>query len=425
MGRETSTVSRREMLGRSAAMAAMASTQVFWPSWMPRLAFAPKNRAPRGDVLVAIFLRGGADGLNIVVPHGEKAYYDARPVINIARPDDNSADATKKALDLDGFFGLHPALNPLLPIFKGGQMLAVQAAGSPNPTRSHFDAMDSMERGTLGSQSLSSGWLARHLDSLDTGNNTALRAVGWGTALQASLRGSISATSVQSIANYHLAGRTEAAADMLKALNLMYSGDEQPLKVVSDQTQGVLELVSKINVASYQAANGAKYDTKSAFDMALMQTAALIKADVGMEVAAIDLGGWDTHHNEVLDLAKELTGLALGLSTFHTDMGDMKNITVVVMSEFGRRVQENASGGTDHGHGNMMMVMGGHVAKKPVVAEWPTLAPDKLTSGGDLNITIDYRDVLAEILTTRLNNPAMDAVFPGFKPTARGIVTQS
>ena len=425
MARETQTMSRREMLNRSMALAALASAQIAWPSWMPRLAFAPKNSAPRGDVLVAIFLRGGADGLNIIVPHGDTAYYKARPLINIARPDDNSADASKKALDLDGFFGLHPALDPLLPIFKGGQMTAVQATGSPDPTRSHFDAMDYMERGTPGNHTVASGWLGRHLESLDTSNGSPLRAVGWGSALQASLRGAVSATAIKSIVDYHLAGRADAATDMLKTLNSLYGGDDKSLQVIANQTQGVLDMVSKINVAAYTPANGAQYDNKKDFDMALMQTAALVKADVGLEVAAIDVGGWDTHQNEVLDIAKELTILANGLANFHNDLGDhMKNITVVVMSEFGRRVQENASGGTDHGHGNMMMVMGGHVAQKPVVAQWPTLAPDKLTQGGDLTITTDYRDVLSEILTVRLNNPAVDAVFPDFKPTVHGVVTK-
>jgi uncharacterized protein (DUF1501 family) len=181
--------------------------------------------------------------------------------------------------------------------------------------------------------------------------------------------------------------------------------------------------VTKVNIASYKPANDAQYDDKDEFDLALMQTAALIKADVGLEVAAIDVGGWDTHQNEVADLTKELTILGKGLAAFHADMGDaMQDITVVVMSEFGRRVQENASGGTDHGHGNMMLVMGGHVAPKPVIAQWPGLTTDKLVNG-DLAITIDYRDVLSEILSTRLNNPALDAIFPDFQPTLRGVVT--
>jgi uncharacterized protein (DUF1501 family) len=424
MARSVETLTRREMLNRSFALSALAAAQVAWPGWMPRLAFAPKTRAPRGDVLICIFLRGGADGLNIIVPHGENAYYEARPAINIARPDDSKADITNKALDLDGFFGLHPALSPLLPIFKGNQLVAVHATGSPDPTRSHFDAMDFMERGTPGSHALTTGWLGRHLASLDTGTNAPLRAIGWGSSLQQSLRGSISATAIQSIVDYHLRGRKEAADEMLAALNALYAADPAALKTAAEQTNAVLDLVSRVNVASYKAANGAQYDDNNEFDLALMQTAALIKADVGLEVAAIDLGGWDTHQNETADLAKELSGLGKGLAAFHADMGDaMQNITIVVMSEFGRRVQENASGGTDHGHGNMMLVMGGHVASKAVIAQWPGLSDDKLVNG-DLAITIDYRDVLSEILTTRLNNPAVDAVFPDFKPTPRGIVTK-
>jgi uncharacterized protein (DUF1501 family) len=433
MSRETQTVSRREMLNRSLALSALATAQLSWPDWMPRYAFAPANRAPRGDVLICVFLRGGADGLNVIVPHGDDAYYTARPTLNIAHPDDSKADRNKKSLNLDGFFGLHPALSPLLPIFKSNGMVAVHATGSPDPTRSHFDAMDFMERGTPGSHALSTGWIGRHLASLDTGTNAPMRAIGWGASLQASLRGAISATAIQSIVNYHLAGRKDMATEMLAALNSLYAADAATLKAVSDQTNAVLDLVSRINVADYKPTNGAQYEDNNQFDMALMQTAALIKADVGLEVAAIDLGGWDTHQNEEADLAKELTGLGKGLAAFYADMGDgMKNITVVVMSEFGRRVQENASGGTDHGHGNFMLLMGGHLVNKTVVADWPGLAPDKLVNlsndasitSGDLAITIDYRDVLSEILVNRLNNNVVDQVFPDFKPTLRGILTK-
>ncbi|MEP7288767.1 MAG: DUF1501 domain-containing protein [Chloroflexota bacterium] len=424
MSRETETISRRELLNRSFALSALAGAQVAWPQWMPRLAFAPKNRAPKGDVLVCVFLRGGADGLNIIVPHGEAAYYAARPVINVAHPDDNKADPSARALDLDGFFGLNPALAPLLPIFKGQQAVAVQATGSPDPTRSHFEAMDYMESGTPGGHALGTGWLGRHLASLDTGTNSPVRAIGWGSSLQQSLRGTISATAIKSIVDYHLAGNKNAANEMLATLNALYAADPATLKAVADQTNAVLDLVTRINIASYKAADGADYDDNNDFDQALMQTAALIKANVGLEVAAIDLGGWDTHQNEIADLTKELTELGKGIAAFHTDMGDlMKTVTVVVMSEFGRRVQENASGGTDHGHGNMMMVLGGHVVAKPVISDWPGLAADKLVNG-DLKITIDYRDVLSEIIANRLNNTALDQVFPNFAPTARGIVTK-
>jgi len=423
MARETRTISRREMLKRSAALAALASAQLAWPSWMPRLAFAA-NRAPKGDILVCVFLRGGADGLNVIIPHGDEFYYQARPTLALARPDDTKADKKGKVLDLDGFFGLHPNMDSLLPIFKGGQMVAVHAAGSPDPTRSHFDAMDFMERGAPGDHSIATGWLARHLNVIDYGTAAPLRAVGWGTALQASLRGTVNATALQSIANYHLMGRADVATEMLKTLNALYTADSNALKAAANQTNAALEIVSKVNIATYTPASGAKYD-QSDFHMALMQTAALIKADLGLEVAAIDLGGWDTHQNELQDIGNDLAELASGLAAFHADMGDqMKNITVVVMSEFGRRVQENASGGTDHGHGNMMMVMGGHVSAKPVITDWPTLAPEKLYNGDDLAITTDYRDVLSEILSLRLNNTALNEVFPNYTPKPRGVLTK-
>jgi uncharacterized protein (DUF1501 family) len=420
MSRDTKTVSRREMLNRSLALSALAGAQLAWPSWMPRLSFASKNRAPTGDVLVVVFLRGGADGLNVIVPFGEAAYHAARPSLKLARPDDSAADAARRVLDLDGFFGLHPTMSSVLPIFKAGELLAVHATGSPDPTRSHFDAMSYMERGTPGSYAITTGWLGRHLASLETGS-APLRAIGWGTALQQSLRGSISATAIKSIIDYHLQGRADAAADMLATLNALYAADAATLKTVADQTNAILDLVSRVNISSYVPRGGVEYDEQSEFDMALMQTAALIKADVGLEISAVDLGGWDTHQNQEADLLRLLTALSKGLAAFHADMGElMSRITVVVMSEFGRRLQENASGGTDHGHGNVMLVMGGNLINKPVIAQWPGLQPEQL-SDGDLAITIDYRDVLSELLTKRLNNPQAGVVFPDFTPTPHGI----
>ena len=217
-------LSRRELLRSSSAMLSAAAAQSALPAWMPRLAFAPAQQAARGDVLISIFLRGGADTLNMVVPHGEDAYYAARPKIAIPRPDDSAP--TAKVLDLDGFFGLHPALAPLLPVFQGGEMLAVHAAGSPDETRSHFEAMDFMERGTPGEYALASGWIGRHLATLNTGNTSPIRAVGWGTAVQAALRGSISPVAIKSIVDYHLNGDEQVAAQMLASLNRLYSLDD-------------------------------------------------------------------------------------------------------------------------------------------------------------------------------------------------------
>jgi uncharacterized protein (DUF1501 family) len=410
-------ISRREAIRRSAALAALASAQLALPAWMPRLAFAQDNLP--GDVLIVVFLRGGADSLNIVVPFGEDDYHAMRTRARIGRPDENSLPRDQKAIDLDGFFGLHPYADPLLPVFKAGHITAVHAVGSPDTTRSHFDAMSLMERGAQNDLAgLGTGWIGRHLNSFQTNNSSPTRAIGWGNTLQDSLRGAINATAMQSIIDYHLPGREDTAIAMMAALNSLYATAPENLRLAAEQTLAV----SKIEIADYKPENGALYyDTD--LDMSLMQTAALIKADVGLEVAAIDMGGWDTHQNQAYFLNPLVDNLTRALATFHADLGDrMNRITVVVMSEFGRRLKENASGGTDHGHGGAMLIMGGHVAQKPVVADWPGLSPDQLDRG-DLKITADYRDVLGEILAVRVNNKNLTEVFPGYTPTFRGVVT--
>jgi len=366
---------------------------------------------------VVIFLRGAADVLNIVVPHGEDTYYRARPTLAIPRPDDSSAGANGRVLDLDGFFGLHPALASLLPIFQGGELLAVHATGSPHDTRSHFEAMDYMERGTPGDYSLATGWIGRHLATLNTGNTSPLRAVGWGTALQAALRGASSPVALQSIVDYHLNGDPAQAALMSNALNALYSLETGSIYESALATRAAIDLLAGIDYASYIPQNGTTYP-ESEFGMALRQTAALIRAEVGLETACIDVGGWDTHVNQggaEGQQARLLADLANGLAAFHQDMG-VSGVSVVVMSEFGRRLQENGGGGTDHGHGGAMLVMGGSVIQTPVVARWSGLNTEALDNG-DLAITTDYRDVLAELLTRRLNNAALADVFPNFTPT--------
>ncbi len=411
-------ISRRDLLRRSAALASLGAAQSLLPSWMPRLSFAPKYQATRGDVLVCVFLRGGADTLNVVVPHGDEAYYAARPKLAIARPDDNTSAG--KTLDLDGFFGLHPALAPLLPIFSGGDMAAIHATGSPDPTRSHFEAMDFMERGTPGAHDVASGWIARHLSTLDTGNRSPIRALGWGPGVQASLRGPISAVAMQSIVDYHLGGNQAMADTLLASLNAIYAQDTDLLKSSAETTSATIDLVRHISAASYQPKNGAVYP-QTDFGSALLQTAALMRADIGLETACIDVGGWDTHVNQGGAQGQQavlLTTLADGLAAFHTDLGpEMSRLSLIVMSEFGRRVYENGGGGTDHGHGGAMLVMSGNLAQGPVVAHWPGLASETLVNG-DLAITTDYRQVLSELVSTRLHNPGLADVFPGFTPGA-------
>ena len=313
----TKTHSRREMLKNGAALAGLAVAWHALPGWMPRLAFAQPGNDVAGDVLVCIFLRGGADALNMIVPHAEDAYYEARPRLAIPRPDTSGSDP--KVLDLDGFFGLHPALSPLIPIFEGGDLTAVHATGSPHDTRSHFEAMDFMERGTPGTYDLSTGWIGRHLATRETHSDSLVRAIGWGTAAQVALHGSVSPIALQSIVDYHLAGDQQAAAYIMESLNGLYMLGDEALNKSAQTTQDALDVIASVGYENYVPQHGAEYP-ENPFALALRQTAALIRADVGLEAACIDLGGWDTHINQgsVQGMQAQLmTTLAEGLASFH------------------------------------------------------------------------------------------------------------
>lgn len=391
---------------------------VAMPRWLPNFQLADPHVGPRGDALVCIFLRGGADGLNMIVPHGDDTYYTRRPTIGIARPD---AAGDGRTVDLDGFFGLHPALAPLHPIYTAGNLALVHATGSPDESRSHFEAMELMERGAAASDY--TGWLARHLATLDTGNRSALRAVGMGNMLPASLSGAVSATALQSIADYHLRGREERAGEITAVLSALYNQREDLLTAVAWQTFAAMDILAQLPRVE-PGINGRSYPDTD-FGHALQTVAQLIHADVGLEIATLDLGGWDTHiaqgGAEGIH-AQLMQELAQGLAALHEALqSKLDSVTVVVMSEFGRRVQENAGLGTDHGHGNMMMVLGGGIVGNAVYANWPGLHPDQLEGPGDLAITTDYRDILGELLRKRLNNPLATAVFPGYTITERGI----
>lgn len=384
-----------------------------YPAWMPRVHLAAPHIGPRGDTLVAIFLRGGADGLNIAIPHGDEHYYSLRPTIGVARPDDTRAEF--KVADLDGFFGLHPSLSPLVELYRADALAVIHATGAPDETRSHFEAMAFMERGaTTGGEY--SGWLARHLATLDTGNASALRAVAIGEMLPASLTGTVNATALQSIGDYHLQSDKESAARVKEVLAELYRQQNDLLSGVAEQTLASIEVLSQIDIHNYQP-TGRAYP-EGEFGMAMQAVAQLIRADVGVEVACVDLGGWDTHAAQGGGrglMARNLEQLAIGLAAFYEDLQALSSgVTVVVMSEFGRRAGENAALGTDHGHGNMMLVMGGAIAGGQVFARWPGLAPEQLVGPGDLDITIDYRDVLGEILRKRLNSPDLSSIFPGY-----------
>jgi uncharacterized protein (DUF1501 family) len=395
------------------------------PSWMPRLSFSPAHTAPRGDTLVVVFLRGAADILNLVVPHGDDAYYRARPTLGIARPDDNLQSSNLRTIDLDGFFGFHPSLKPLLPAWQQKQLAIIHACGAPDESRSHFKAMELMERGCEDEKGPASGWIGRHLATLNTGNQSPLRAVGFGELPIRSLTGGVPITALRSIGDFHLGGDMRALAQMQAALNSLYVGNDQ-LSIIGQETLEVMDTIATLDPLGYTPATDLLYP-ETDFGLGLKQIAMLIKANVGLEVAAIDLGGWDTHFAQggsegyMANLMKELSN---GLAAFHADTTDQANqLSVVVMSEFGRRLAENGSLGTDHGHGSLMMLMGGNVVGGKVHGQWPGLSEGQLVGPGDLAVTTDYRDVLAEVVSKRLNNKAVNQIFPNYTATMRGIVT--
>lgn len=398
-----------------------------WPQWMPRLAFAPAQTGPRGDVLVCVFLRGAADALNMIVPHGETIYYRQRPSLAIPRPDDANTATRRRAIDLDGFFGLHPALSPLHSLWQAEHLAIVHAVGSPDESRSHFKAMELMERGVEDKRGPASGWLGRHLVTWDTGNHSPLRGVSVGEMVARSLRGPVPATALRSIADFHLGGDPKAIAEMQSALSALY-GMGDPLDPFAAEAMQTLEAVGAIDPAAYRPAGGAVYPD-DAFGLGLRQVAMLIKADAGLEVACLDVGGWDTHiaqgGSEGL-MATLLQSLAQGLSAFYLDLAEQTDrLLVVVMSEFGRRLKENGGRGTDHGYGSAMLLLGRNVAGGRVHGRWPGLAPEQLVGPGDLAATTDYRDILAEIILRRLNNPHLDEVFPAYRPSFRGVTRQA
>jgi uncharacterized protein (DUF1501 family) len=390
------------------------------PTWMPRLAFTPQNSAPRGDALVVVFLRGAADVLNMVVPHGEDAYYRLRPSLGIPRPDDAKAKQTARAIDLDGFFGLHPAMGSLLEAWQSQHLAIIHACGAPDESRSHFKAMELMERGVDDERGPASGWIGRHLATLNTGNTSPLRAVGMGTRPQRSLSGTVPVSALRSITDFHLGGDPHALQQMRAALSTVYEND-----VLGQDTLSIMDTLETLDPLTYNASRNADYPD-SEFGLALKQTAMLIKAEVGLEVSAIDVGGWDTHFAQGSTnglMPNLMEDLAEGLAAFHADMHDhMKDLTIVTMSEFGRRASENGSLGTDHGHGSMMMVLGGNVLGGKVHGEWPGMREGELIGPGDLAVTTDYRDVLSEILMKRLNNPATDEIFPDYQPHLLAVI---
>jgi uncharacterized protein (DUF1501 family) len=400
-------VSRRYFLKSGGiAMVGMASL----PAFLQRAIAA--THAPSKKKMVVLFQRGAMDGLNVVVPFEERTYYEMRPTIAIPGPRRDGADA---AIDLDGFFGLHPSLQPLLPLFRDGQLAIVQAVGSPDPSRSHFDAQDFMESGTPGLKATDDGWLNRALQSMPEEEPSPFRAVAFGPYLPLTLQGTTPALAIPDLKQFKMYGPQQTVEGGFEA---MYAQSvDQVFRGVGQEAFEAIDQLKKINPDKYQPESGAQYP-KSRFGQNLQEIAVLFKADVGLETAFLDSGGWDHHVNEggvEGQLSNLLRDLAQGLAAFHQDMGDrMGDVIFVSMSEFGRTARENGNRGTDHGHANCMFVMGGSIKGGRVYSRWPGLSEDQLYQGRDLAVTTDYRSVLGEIISKHLGDCELKAVFPGF-----------
>jgi uncharacterized protein (DUF1501 family) len=385
----------------------------FAPTFLARTVAAADARR---RVLITIFQRGAVDGLNMIVPHGERAYYTARPTLAIARPG-GSSDA---AVDLDGFFGLHPRLAPLKPFFDARQMAIVHACGSPDGTRSHFDAQDYMETATPGVKSTQDGWLNRYLHAREHQAATPFRAVALAPQLPRALQGLEPALAIGQIAQFGIRG---GGGDMVQSSfeSEYAAAADSVLHSTGREAFDAIKMLKSANLGQYTPANGAEYP-RSPFGEALKQIAQLIKADVGLEVAFAESGNWDHHVNEgaaVGILANRLDDLARGVSALVRDLGDrMQDVVVLTMSEFGRAVAENGNRGTDHGHGNAMMIIGGPVRGGKVYGRWPGLAQEQRYDGRDLSVTTDFRSVFAEVVHGHLGLADTRPVFPGFTATS-------
>src|SRR3954452_10015541 len=385
-------VSRRVLLKNGAF--ALVSIG-FAPSFLARTAAAAGGRRSRR--LIAIFQRGAVDGLSVVVPFGEREYYRARPSIAIPRP-----GGVDGALDLDGFFGLNPRLAPLKPLWDRRELAIVHACGSPDATRSHFDAQDYMESATPGVKSTGDGWLNRYLQARRAQQDSAFRAVALTAQLPRMLQGTAPALAMSQIAAFGVRDYAASAS-------------------FEEQYQAAAKTLKAADPARYQPEHGADYP-RSAFGQALRQIAQLTKADVGLEVAFAEVGGWDTHVGQGAaqgQLATRLDDFGRSLAALVTDLGDrMADTVVLTMSEFGRAVNENGNRGTDHGHGNAMMIIGGGVRGGRVYGKWPGLAMDKRYDGRDLAVTTDFRDVFGEIVTRHLGLSDTHTIFPGYAASA-------
>ena len=410
-------VSRRLFIRNGGVtLATVGLAPVFGPAFLRRTAFAaePVMSAGGRKTLVCLFQRGAVDGLNMIVPHGDPDYYTLRPTLAIPR----TGAGGNSVVDLDGFFGLHPALAPLKPVYDAGHLAVVHACGSPDSSRSHFDAQDYMESAVPGDKTVTNGWLARTLAACpeDRAKVTPLRAVSMTSILPRSLHGDLDALAIPNLATFGIGGRRDNP--IAAGFEKMYAGENgDVLHASGREAFEAIRMLKRVDPRKYVPSGGAIYP-RGGIGESLKQIAQLIKAKVGVEVAFADCGGWDTHVNQggaQGQLATRLAELGQALAAFHMDLGDaMKDVLLLTMSEFGRTVRENGNGGTDHGHATSFLMMGGPVKGGKVYAAWPGLAPDKLNDGRDLAMTTDFRDVFAEAAVRHLGAANLKAIFPKF-----------
>ncbi|HEV2883697.1 MAG TPA: DUF1501 domain-containing protein [Pyrinomonadaceae bacterium] len=387
------------------------------PSFLQRAVLAEGRERITGGrrkTLIAIFQRGAVDGLNMVVPFGERAYYDARPSIAIPKPDGGSAEA---AINLDGFFGLHPSMTPFKPLWDSKRLAIVHAAGSPDNTRSHFDAQDYMESATPGRKGTPDGWLNRYLQSKGDPERSLFRAVSMTQTTPRVMQGKAPTLAISNLADFNIrAGQNSASVQ--GGFEAIYDQTVDVLGGTGKETFEAVNYLKKVNPAQYRPENGAQYP-RTPFGNSLLQISQLIKAGVGLEVAFTDVGGWDTHVNQGNSrgqLSNLLQQFSNGIAALYADLGQrMDDVMILTMSEFGRTVRENGNRGTDHGHANAMFVVGNGVKGGKIYGQWPGLKSDQLHDGRDLELTTDFRDVFSEIAGRHLGTAELQKVFPGYE----------
>jgi uncharacterized protein (DUF1501 family) len=422
---EYNELSRRNFIV-GAAGAAMLATVL--PPWLPKVVLAESASSSR-DIIVYIFMRGGADGLSLVAPFADPSYYSGRPTLAIPRPDSASA---LKGTALDNMFMFPRGMLGLLPAYQAKELLVLHGAGLSYNSRSHFDAQHFIEIGKSADLSLSSGWLGRHLARTSPMKAGAtLRAFSLSSGLAEALRGAPQTIPIPDPANFVIGGSASTAPARAAWLAADYQNAADPLRSSALDVVATLSILKAINIAGYVPANAAAYPNSS-FGRSLRSAAALIKADIGVEAVQVDIGGWDTHVDEdplAGSMYRSMLDFSGAIGAFWADVlqgNTTYNVTLVAMSEFGRNVRENGNTGTDHGRGGAMFVMGHAIDGGRVLTQnWQPLAKENLDAGQDVKVTVDHRDVLGEIVKNRLNNPALDAIFPGYTVKPLGVTKAS